>query len=123
MKQVKLTAGILGVLAAAYFLLISGRAMVWNVLTASGHINGVLGIVIAVLLLAGSVIRICTHSAQNDEGSLVSLVLFAVAAAIAFASTRVYSYMGHWAILCLVMAILSVGVITWRNAKLTQQER
>ena len=87
MKNIKLWAGILGVIFAVYLLLISCYEAAWNVLTMSGHFNGIAGIVIAVLLLAGSIVRIGMRGAEDDSGSIISLVLFSVAAAIAFATT------------------------------------
>ena len=84
----------------------------------SGHINGFIGIIIAALFLAGSIVRIGMRSADDDSGSIISLVLFGCAAAIAFASTPIYRYMHTWAILCLVMGILSVLMIMWKNSKM-----
>lgn len=117
MKNIKLIAGILGIVIAAYILLISCYAAAWNVLTMSGHFNGIVGIVIAALLMAGSIVRIGMRSAEDDSGSIISLVLFAIAAAIAFAITPIYRYMQGWAIICLVMGILSVLMIMWKNSR------
>ena len=66
MKTVKLLAGILGIVIAVYILLISCYEAAWNVLTMSGHINGFIGILIAALLLAGSIVRIGMRSAEDD---------------------------------------------------------
>lgn len=117
MKNIKLWAGILGIVIAGYILLISGYAAAWNVLTMSGHINGFIGIVIAGLLMAGSIVRIGMRKAEDDSGSIISLVLFAIAAAIAFAITPVYRYMQPWAMICLAMGILSVLMIMWKNTR------
>ena len=117
MKSIKLLAGILGVVIAVYILLISCYEAAWNVLTMSGHFNGFAGIVIALLLLAGSIVRIGMRSAEDDSGSIISLVLFSIAAAVAFASTWIYRYMQTWAIICLVMGILSVLMIMWKNSR------
>ena len=117
MKSIKLWAGILGIVIAGYILLISGYAAAWNVLTMSGHINGFIGIVIAGLLMAGSIVRIGMRKAEDDSGSIISLVLFAIAAAIAFAITPVYRYMQPWAMICLAMGVLSVLMIMWKNTR------
>ncbi|HCI74612.1 MAG TPA: hypothetical protein DHV42_08780 [Lachnospiraceae bacterium] len=116
MKNIKLWLGIVGVVIAVYILLISCYEAAWNVLTMSGHFNGIAGIVVAVLLLAGSVVRIGMRGAEDDSGSIISLVLFACGAAIAFATTVIYHYMQNWAIICLVMGIVSVLMIMWKNA-------
>ena len=120
MKNIKLWTGILGVVFAVYLLLISCYEAAWNVLTMSGHFNGIAGIVIAVLLLAGSIVRIGMRGAEDDSGSIISLVLFSVAAAIAFATTGIYHYMQNWAIICLVMGIVSVLMIMWKNSSMKQ---
>ena len=117
MKTIKLLAGILGIIIGVYILLISCYEATWNVLTMSGHFNGIVGIIIAALLLIGSIVRIGMRSAEDDSGSIISLVLFAVATAIAFALTPIYRYMQGWAIVCLVMGILSVLMIMWKNSK------
>lgn len=120
MKNIKLWAGILGILAAVYILLISCYEAAWNVLTTSGHVNGVVGIVIAVFLMAGSIVRISMRGVEDDSGSIISLVLFGVGAAIAFALSPIYRYMQVWAIICLVMGIISVLMIMWKNSKAGQ---
>ena len=117
MKHIKLWAGILGLVIGAYIMLVSCYETAWNLLTTSGHFNGIAGIVIAVLLLAGSLVRIGMRSSSDDSGSIISLVLFAIAAAIAFAISPIYHYMKGWAIVCLVMGILSVLMIMWENSR------
>ena len=117
MKTVKLLAGILGIVIAVYILLISCYEAAWNVLTMSGHINGVIGILIAALLLAGSIVRIGMRSAEDDAGSIISLVFFGIATALAFAMTPIYRYMHTWAVICLVMGIISVLAIMWKNSR------
>ncbi len=115
MKNIKLWAGILGIVAAVYILLISCYEAAWNMLTTSGHVNGIIGIIIAVLLMAGSIVRISMRSVEDDSGSIISLVLFGIGAAIAFAISPIYRYMQGWAIVCLVMGIISVLMIMWKN--------
>ncbi len=115
MKQLKLWAGIAGIIAAGYFLIISFYEASWNYLTSSGHINGALGIVIASLLLAGSIVRIAMRRFDDDSGSIISLVLFGVAAAVGIAATPIYHYLQNWAILCAVMAVLSIVMIIVKN--------
>lgn len=117
MKGLKLWAGIAGVAIAAYILVVSGFEAAWNQLTTSGHFNGVMGIIIASLLLAGSIVRIVMRSAEDDSGSIISLVLFAVAAALAFFISPLYHYMRGWAIVCLIMAIISVIAIMIKDRK------
>ena len=117
MKRIKLWVGILGIVIAAYILLISCYAAAWNILTMSGHFNGIIGIVIGALLLAGSIVRIGLRKAEDDSGSIISLVLFGCAAGVAFAITPIYRYMQGWAIICLMMGIISVLMIMWKNAK------
>lgn len=117
MKHIKLWAGILGIILAAYLLIISFYEASWNMLTSSGHINGITGMIIAGLLLAGSIVRIWMRSAEDDSGSIISLVFFGIAAALAFSMTPIYHYMQGWAIICLLMGILSVLMIMWKNAR------
>ena len=76
MKNAKLWLGILGILIAGYFLIVSCYEASWNYLTSSGHINGITGILIASLFLAGSIVRIIMRGAEDDSGSIISLVLF-----------------------------------------------
>ena len=117
MKHIKLWAGILGLVIGAYIMIVSCYEASWNLLTTSGHFNGFAGIAVAVLLLAGSIVRIGMRSSSDDTGSIITLVLFAIAAAIAFAVSPIYHYMQKWAIVCLVMGIISVLMIMWRNSR------
>ncbi len=115
MKQLKLWAGIAGIIAAAYFLLVSLYEASWNYLTNSGHINGAIGIVIAALLLIGSIIRIIMRHFEDDSPSIITLVIFAVAAGIGLAATPIYHYLQNWAILCILMAVISAAAIIMKN--------
>ena len=117
MKQIKLWLGILGLVIGAYIMIISCYEAAWNLLTTSGHFNGAVGIIVAVLLVAGSLVRIGMRSSADDSGSIISLVLFAIAAALGFAVTPIYHYMQKWAIICLVMGIISVLMIMWKNSR------
>ncbi len=117
MKGIKLWAGIIGIIIAAYILIVSGFEAAWNMLTTSGHINGVIGIIIAALLLAGSIVRIALRDAEDDSGSIISLILFGIATAVAFGLTPIYHYMRGWAFLCLGMAILSVIAIMIKDRR------
>ena len=117
MKGLKLWAGIAGIAISAYILVVSGFEAAWNLLTESGHFTGVIGIIIAVLLLAGSIVRIAMRDAADDSGSIISLVLFAVATALAFFISPLYTYMRGWAYMCLIMAIISVVAIMIKNMK------
>ncbi len=117
MKGIKLWAGIVGIVIAAYILVTSGFEAAWNLLTTSGHFNGMIGIIIAGLILAGSIVRIAMRNAEDDSGSIISLVLFGVATALAFVISPIYHYMSGWAILCLVMAIISVIMIMIKDSR------
>lgn len=117
MRTLKLWAGIAGVIVSGYFLIDSCYAAAWNNLTMSGHINGIIGIIVAALLLAGSIVRISMRDASDDSGSIICLVLFAIAAALAFFVAPIYRYMSVWASICLVMAAISVLMILVQNLK------
>lgn len=117
MKGIKLWAGIVGIAVAAYILVVSGFEAAWNMLTTSGHFNGIIGIVIAGLLLAGSIVRIAMRNAEDDSGSIISLVLFAIATALAFFISPLYHYMRGWAIVCLIMAIISLAAIMIKDRR------
>ncbi len=118
MKYIKLWAGILGLAIGGYILIVSCYEASWNVLTASGHFNGIAGIVIAALLLAGSLFRIAMRGRMDEYGSVISMILFGIAAAIAFAVSPIYHYMKGWAIFCLILGILSVLMIMWKHSRL-----
>ena len=117
MKELKFWAGIAGIVIASYILVVSGYEAAWNLLTTSGHFNGIMGILIASLLLAGSIVRIAMRNADDDSGSIISLVLFAVATALAFFISPLYHYMRGWAVVCLIMAIISIMAIMIRDKK------
>ncbi len=117
MKHITLWAGIAGIIAAGYFLVVSLYEASWNYLTSSGHINGALGIVIASLLLVGSIVRISMRRFEDDSGSIISLVFFGIATAVGLAATPIYHYLQNWAILCGAMAVLSIAVIIVKNRR------
>lgn len=116
-RNIKLWAGIVGIIVAAVLLVTSCLETAWNILTTSGHFNGITGIIIAALLLSGSIVRIAMRDGEDDSGSIISLVLFGVATGLAFVISPLYAYMRGWCGVCLVMAIVSVIMIILKNQK------
>ena len=106
MKTWKLVAGIISIILLVAECLIA--AGVVNALEDNGGTSGSVGILVAILLLAGGIVSIATRKSEGKGGNIALIILFGLAALCGFAGHGNYSDLVIWAVWCLINAVLAI---------------
>ena len=111
MKVWKLVSGILSII---FFVIITFQSCATGLVNAieenTEDLSGAGGIIVAVLVLAAGIVSIATRN-SGKGGKIATLVLYALAALVGFASLGVYGDLviwSGWAALCAVIALISL---------------
>ena len=121
MKTTKLVLGILGLIFSIIVMFQSCAASVVNALDDNGDFGGAAGYLVAFLLIAGSIVMIATRNSEVKGGSIAALILFVIAALLAFSNAAVYKDLTIWGGLCVVFAL--VNLLSLLKTKRKQQEQ
>ena len=108
MKVWKLVSGIFSII---FFCLVSFQscaAGVSNALEESGEASGSVGIVVALLMLAGGIVSIATRKSEKNGGNIALIVLFGLAALMGFFLAGTFADLQIWAGWCLINVVLAV---------------
>ena len=108
MKTTKLVLGILGIIFSVVIMFQSCAASVVNALDDNGDIGGAAGYLVAMLLIAGSIVMIATRSNAGKGGSVAGLIILALGGMIAISNAAVYKDLTVWGILCFICAAINL---------------
>ena len=108
MKTWKLVSGILSMILFIVVAFQSCAAGMVNALEENGGSSGSVGLLVAILMLAGGIVSVATRKSQGKGGNIALIILFGLAALMGFTGYGNYSDLVIWAFLCLVNAILAV---------------
>ena len=108
MKSWKLVSGILCIVLCVIVLFQSCAAGLANALEENGDSGGTAGLLVALLLLAGGVTAIATRNSREKGGSVALVILFGLAAVLAFSNAAVYQDLTVWAVWCVINAGMAV---------------
>lgn len=108
MKTWKLVSGILSIILFMLVIFQSCAAGVVNALEDNGGSSGSVGIIVAILMLAGGIVSIATRKSQGRGGNIALVVLFGLAALMGLLGHGNYSDLVIWSCWCLVNAVLAV---------------
>lgn len=116
MKVWKLVSGILSIVLFAFVSLQSCAAGVANSLEGNGEVSGSAGIIVAILMLVGGIVSICTRNSSKKGGNIALIVLFGLAALMGFSNYGSFSDLAIWSGWCLINAILAlIAIITGKK--------
>lgn len=107
MKTWKLISGILSIIL---FLLVSFQscaAGLVNTIQDNGGSSGSVGMLVAILLLAGGITSIVVRKSQGKGGNIALIILFGLAALVGFVGYGNYSDLVIWSCWCLLNAVLA----------------
>ncbi|MDY5578113.1 MAG: hypothetical protein SPF70_11710 [Lachnospiraceae bacterium] len=108
MKTWKLVSGILSMILFIVVAFQSCAAGMVNALEENGGSSGSVGLLVAILMLAGGIVSVATRKSQGKGGNIALIILFGLAALMGFTGYGNYSDLVIWAFWCLVNAILAV---------------
>lgn len=108
MKTWKLVSGILSLILFVLVAFQSCAAGMVNVMENNGGSSGSVGLLVAILMLAGGIVSVATRKSQGKGGNIALIILFGLAALMGFAGYGNYSDLVIWACWCLINAILAV---------------
>lgn len=108
MKTWKLVAGILSIVLCVIVLFQSCAVGIANTLGESGDFGGSAGLLVALFMLAGGIVSIATRNSKEKGGNIALIILFVLAAVIAFSNASVYTDLTVWAIWCLINAGMAI---------------
>lgn len=107
MKNWKLISGILSIVLTFFVLLQSCAAGVSNHLQNNGEVGGSVGVIVAIMLLAGGITSIATRKGGRG-GNIALTVIYGIGALLGFTMAGSYADLMIWAGWCLVCAALAV---------------
>lgn len=107
MKTWKLVSGILSIVLFVLVSLQSCAAGISNAMEENGEMGGTAGLIVAVMLLAGGIVSICTRKGGKG-GNIALIVLFGLGALTGFTLAGSYADLSIWSGWCLICAILAI---------------
>lgn len=108
MKTWKLVAGILSIILFVMVAFQSCAAGVVNALENEGGTSGSVGIMVAILMLAGGIVSIASRKSSGKGGNIALIILFGLASLIGYAGHGNYSDLVIWSTWCLINAVLAI---------------
>lgn len=120
MKNWKLVSGILSIILCVVVGLESCAAGFINTVEENGEVSGSAGIIVAIMLLSGGIVSICTRKGGKG-GSIAMMILYGIGAlcGLTLAGTifqDLYIW-GIWCLICAVVALLSMFIGSKKNEK------
>lgn len=111
MKTWKLVAGILCIVFCMIVLFQSCAVGIANTLGESKDLGGSAGLLVAFFMLAGGIVSVAVRNSKEKGGNIALIILFVLAALIAFSNAAVYTDLAVWAVWCLINAVLALVAI------------
>jgi hypothetical protein len=117
MKTWKLVAGILSIILFVVVSFQSCAAGVVNALEENGGTSGSVGVIVAILMLAGGIVSIASRKSVKKGGNIALIILFGLASLMGFAGYGNYSDLVIWSIWCLINAVLAIAALLTAKKK------
>lgn len=108
MKTWKLVSGILSIILFVVVSFQSCAAGVVNALENDGGTSGSVGVVVAILMLAGGIVSIASRKSEGKGGNIALIILFGLAALFGYTGYGNYSDLVIWSTWCLINGALAV---------------
>lgn len=86
----------------------SCAAGVANVLGDKNEYSGLVGFLVSILMISGSIVMIATRKEKKQGGSIATIIIFLIAAMIGFPNAGSFSDLKIWSIFCIIIAFMNV---------------
>ena len=118
MKTWKLVSGILSCILFVLVSLQSCAVGTLNTLGETGEIGGSGGIVLAILMLCGGIVSICTRKSKGNGANIAMIILFGLAAFLGYGTAGSYSDLEIWSGWCVINAVMAfLALFIGKNKK------
>lgn len=100
---------VLGIISIVLFIIIGLQSfivLVDHALSANADRSGMLGILVALLVLVAGIIGIATRNSKANVGSIISTVLYGLGGIVSFCGTNAYIGLRIWGVV-----VLGFGVV------------
>ena len=108
MKTWKLVSGILSIILFVVVAFQSCAAGVVNAIENDGGTSGSVGVMVAILMLAGGIVSVASRKSSGKGGNIAIMILFGLAALFGYAGHGNYSDLVIWSTWCLINTVLAV---------------
>ena len=108
MKVAKLVLGILTILLSLIVTLQSCAAGVSNALQENGSSSGSAGLFVSMLMLSGAIVMIATRNSKGKGGSVACVIVFGLAALLAYPNSGTYGDLVVWGTICVILAVINL---------------
>ena len=106
MSAWKLVSGILSIILYGYIIDEAKAASLADAF--AGTSSSVVGLIVALLIMSGGIVSICVRDARTKAGNIALIILFGLAALIAFTSAGYYENLYVYACWCLINVVLAI---------------
>ena len=89
-----------------------------NAIENEGGTSGTVGVMVAILMLAGGIVSIASRKSSGKGGNIALIILFGLAALLGYAGHGNYSDLVIWSTWCLINAVLAIVSMVKANKKL-----
>ena len=108
MKVAKLVLGILTILFSVIVTFQSCAAGVSNALEKNDSTSGSAGLFVSILMLTGAIVMIATRNSSGKGGSIAAVIIFGLAALLAYPNSSTYGDLVVWGTLCVILAVVNL---------------
>ncbi|HCJ41064.1 hypothetical protein [uncultured Ruminococcus sp.] len=108
MKVAKLVLGILTILFSVIVTFQSCAAGVSNALEKNDSASGSAGLFVSMLMLTGAIVMIATRNSSGKGASIAAVIIFGLAALLAYPNSSTYGDLVVWGTLCVILAVVNL---------------
>lgn len=108
----KIVSGILSIVLSFLVVFQSCAAGFVNVVTASGEMSGTVGLLVALLMLAGGIVAIASRNAISNAGNVSLIIIYGIATFAGYFGAGIFGNLvlfSTWCLLCAVIAAMAIA--------------
>lgn len=121
MKTWRLIAGILSIVLCGIVLIQSCAAGLSNAIEENGEVSGSAGLIVAIGMLAGGIVSICTRKCKGKGGSIALAIIFGIPFIIGICNFGSFSDLAIWSVWCLINAVLAIVTLFLKKKDVPEQ--
>lgn len=121
MKVAKLVLGILTIIFSLIVTFQSCAAGVSNALEENDSVSGSAGLFVSILMLSGAIVMIATRNSKGKGASIALVIMFGLAALLAFPNADTYGDLMVWGSWCVILTVINLLAAVMSKKNKTDQ--